>query len=118
MKILARVLVSDLLGALCLPTDKLPEGCELKLDEFVDVDDAEVDDDDAYEALQIDEQIESEFESQFDQTDVMELSAAVRMGNRQEAELLLDKIFGHNPTIREWVERGRYSGPARRLKAA
>ncbi|MGJ0508953.1 MAG: hypothetical protein ACR652_17870 [Methylocystis sp.] len=78
----------------------------------------DVDDDEAYAALpssytEIDPVPLSD---ELDQGDVQNLAAAIRRGDRAEAELLLDRIFANDGTVTEWVERGRYGQRARQLQ--
>jgi hypothetical protein len=55
-----------------------------------------------------------------DRTTVIGLAEAIRCGEREQAELLLDLLFADTAefdTIREWIDRGRYSRKARAAKA-
>jgi hypothetical protein len=109
----SRVPVEDVLGVLNL--EALPDGCPLKIGERVSFDDCEVLSDDAAEALDdAGEMPESEeLRYQFDETDVIGLAEAIRSGDTAAAELLLDKLLGEDPTVGEWIQRGRYSRRAR-----
>ena len=115
------LLVSDLLGALDLET--VPEGCRLGVDDRVDFDDLELDTEAVIEALRDDDQmpIGEDLALLLDKRDVADLAEAIRCGERERAELLLDRIFADTsdaPTIREWIDRGRFSKKAREAKAA
>jgi hypothetical protein len=53
---------------------------------------------------------------QANETDITNLAEAIRCGDTEQAELLLDRVFstlGEELTIREWIDRGRYSKKAR-----
>jgi hypothetical protein len=114
------VRVEDIIGAF-----KLPEDLNAKLTQIlhneghadgdrIDFDDVEVEEDVAYGELNIDDEDRDIFRDNFDESDVIDLAQAIRMGNRGEAELLLDRMFRQDPLITEWIQRGRYSGLARR----
>lgn len=56
-----------------------------------------------------------------DERTVINLAEAIRCGERERAEQMLDLLFADTaefPTIREWVDRGRYSMKARKAKAS
>lgn len=53
-----------------------------------------------------------------DQTTVYDLSAAIRRGDRTEAELLLDRLAGDDVEVTEWVQQGRFSRKAQTAIAA
>jgi hypothetical protein len=114
MKVLGRVLVADILAALDI--DALPSDSSLSTTDVVDLDDVEVDDDLARDELP--EAEPEELHSRFSESDVIRLAEAVRIGDRGEAEILLDRIFGEDATVTEWIQRGRYSKRARTYRGA
>jgi hypothetical protein len=122
------VLVSDILDAL---EPKVEGDALLLLDRALDshrddrlvFDDVEVLVGEAVDALEdADKLPEPEsLDYLLDQGDVQGLAEAIRCGERERAELLLDRVFaqsGASDTIREWIELGRYSMKARKAKAA
>lgn len=126
IEIAGSILVEDILGALSLDEDfdaavlkKFPADRRIRFDDVEIGIEAAVNALDDADALPEPE----DFGDQLDQTDVQDLAAAIRRGDRAEAELLLDRVFAHDTTVTEWVQLGRYSGKARvvaeqRLKAA
>lgn len=48
-----------------------------------------------------------------DQTDIFDLSAAIRRGDRREAEFLLDRLTADDTEVTEWVQQGRFSNKAK-----
>ncbi len=110
------VLVTDILAAI---EDAKSDGRDLTMEshERISFDDVEVLEGDAAEELDED-LFTGDLADQLDEGDVRGLAEAVRIGDRHGAEVLLDRLFGHNPRLKEWLDRGRYSGKARALKAA
>jgi hypothetical protein len=104
------VLVDDILGALNL--EDVPSGCSLDRDSRISFDDVEVKENDALAELGGDDEPE-DLSYEFEQADVQGLAQAIRTGSRNDAEYHLDRMFGSNPTLNEWVQRGRYSKLAR-----
>lgn len=92
---------------------KLREMAEGKGD--LELDDAEVNASDAYEALDEADLLEPTVDADcFDQSDVQSLAAAIQRGDLAEARHFLDRVFVTDVTVTEWIQRGRYSGEARR----
>lgn len=77
---------------------------------------AEIDDDEIKDAAPKPEPFE--LHEQLDQATVMDLSAAIRRGDRAEAEMMLDRLLGDDDTVTEWVQQARYSRKARVAQAA
>lgn len=120
------VLVSDILLALepmlseevLTPLDAALSG---RSDDRVEFDDVQVRPGNAIDALEEADQLPEPEGPDFDETDIINLAEAIRCGERERAELLLDRIFADLPdaiNIREWIDRGRYSSKARAAKAA
>jgi hypothetical protein len=101
------VSVEEVLTALGLTA--IPEGCDLTIEDEVEVR-AEADVDD----LRQDES-DATLADFLDQTAVMELSAAIRRGDTADAELLLERVFGGELSVREW---GQQACNSCRLRAA
>jgi hypothetical protein len=123
-----RVLVCDIVAAL---EPKLSEGVLSGLDkelagqsdDRIEFDDVEVGSYDAVNALEeADELPEPEsLTYTLDQGDVQGLAEAIRCGETERAELLFDRLFSATAefsTIREWIDRGRFSKKAREAKTA
>lgn len=118
------VLVADILVALepMLSVELLGElDKELagKTDERLEFDDCEVLADEAVDALDdADKLPEPEgLDYLLEERDVIGLAEAIRCGEREAAELLLDRLFANASefsTIREWIDRGRFSMKARK----
>jgi uncharacterized membrane-anchored protein len=49
----------------------------------------------------------------WEEDDVIELAAAIRRGDRAEAEHRLDRLVEEDLRVQEWVQRGRYSTRAK-----
>lgn len=58
------------------------------------------------------EEFEHNFEPSFD--DVKDLARAIRLGDRDEAESILDRMVGADDVLREAVSQGRYSTATRK----
>jgi len=117
------VLVSDIVMAfepmlseeLLLGLDK---ELEKRRDDRITFDDCEVLAEEAIDALDEADKLHEPEDLTYlmDQGDVQGLAEAIRCGERERAEMLLDAIVGVLPgasELREWVERGRYSSKAR-----
>lgn len=119
------VLVSDILLAFepIIEEDlllRLDAAVARRRDDRLSFDDVEVGGEHAVDALD-DAGLLPESEAQFDQTDIIDLAEAIRCGETERAELLLERVFAGLPdatTIREWIDRGRFSKKAREAKAA
>lgn len=112
MNVTGNVRISSILAD--LEIEALPEGSHWKESDSIDLIVA-VDDDEAYSALpssytEIDP---IELNDELDQTDVQNLAAAIRRGDKAEAEQLLDRVFVTDGTVTEWIQRGRYGSSAR-----
>jgi hypothetical protein len=108
------VMVADIVEALGL--DGVPRGCEFAPTHSVELT-VEVDDDEmtenvidmgkasAPDASELNVILEREF--------VTNLAAAIRRGDQQEAELMLDRLVDSDTIVTEWVQQARYSRAAR-----
>lgn len=121
------VLVSDFLDSLEPKLDadameRVDNALKNIRDERLVCCETEVTVDDALDALDEEGMLpEADFGGLFDQSDIIGLAEAIRIGDREQAELLLDRLFADTPDaveIREWIDRGRYSKRARDAKAA
>lgn len=122
ISVIGSILIEDVVTAL---EPKLSDGAFEKLaaelrgeaSSRLKLDDVEVKPEEALAALEnVGKLPEPESLSyELDQGDVQDLAAAIRRGDRPEAELLLDRIFGHDTTVSEWVQRGRYGSKARAI---
>lgn len=100
--------------------DRLDAELANKSDQRIDFDDIEVLAIDAIDACddagQLPEPESLSYE--LDQGDVQDLAAAIRRGDKTEAEILLDRVFASDETVSEWVQRGRYGAKARAVTEA
>lgn len=55
----------------------------------------------------------TELRDLLDEHAVKELSSAIRRGDREEAEHLLDRLVDDDAAVTEWVQQGRYTRRAR-----
>jgi len=88
--------VGELLTALGLAA--VPPGCDLTETDIVEVCGA-ADEGDLIQAADLDDAIPP------DQAAVMDLVAAIRGGNADEAEQALERLFGGSLKVREWVQQ-------------
>jgi hypothetical protein len=119
------VLVADILLAFEPMVDaelleRLDTALEKRTDERISFDDCEVLAEDAIDALDDADKlpVPEDLTDVLDEMDMRGLAEAIRCRETEQAELLLDRLFGHEPAIREWIDRGRYSKKARETKAA
>lgn len=122
------VLVSDILTALEPMVDegllsKLDVDLASRRDDRIDFDDTEVLVEAAIDALDEADKlpVPESLLYQVDETDIIGLAEAIRCGERERAETLLDIIFstiGEASTVRELIDRGRYSKKARDQRQA
>jgi hypothetical protein len=117
------VLVADILLAFEPMVDaelleRLDAALVKRTDERISFDDCEVSVEDAIDALDdADELPVPEYLTDaLDEMDMRGLAEAIRCGETEQAELLLDRLFGHDAAIREWIDRGRYSKKAREAR--
>jgi hypothetical protein len=108
--------VDDILNTLEL--DEVPERWDRRRDERLIFDDCEVLAEDAYQGLDEADKLPAPegMSDIVDERVVIDLAEAIRCGDRAEAELLLDRLFAGGDdalTIREWIDRGRFSKRAR-----
>lgn len=112
MRISGSIIVSDLLDAVGIAC--LPDSSDLSMSERLDFDDIDVDASVVREALEDEDDSSSELlRHRLNESEVLGLAAAIRRGDRAEAELLLDRLVATDGTVAEWVQRGRYSGKAK-----
>lgn len=52
-----------------------------------------------------------------DEDHIVDLAAAIRRGDRGEAEVLLDRIASDDFRVEEWVQKGRFSNKAKQPEA-
>jgi hypothetical protein len=125
INVTGHVMVSDILTAfepmleadLLASLDKALEG---RTDEKLKFDDTDVLIEDAIDGLEYADALPDP-EAIFDETDIINLAEAIRCGETERAELLLERVFRDMPNataIREWIDRGRFSKKAREAKAA
>lgn len=119
ISVAASISATDAVDALEARLELKPETAE-RLREMaegkgaLELDDAEVNAQDAYTALEDADLLEPQIDAAcFDQSDVLNLAAAIRRGDCAEAAHLLDRVFAEDATVTEWVQRGRYSGAAK-----
>lgn len=112
MKVDAYVLVAEVMNALHM--DALPAGSTLKKTDTVTVT-VVVDDDEIREELPLNEPFG--LSEHLDQTEVIDLAAAIRRGDTAEAEILLDRLLASDDAASEWVQQGRFSRNARQPRA-
>jgi hypothetical protein len=110
MRVEADVRVSDIMEA--LEMESPPEGYSRGDDVEITV---TVDDDDMEDKFTPDPVV-TLLSDLIDKGAVFDLSAAIRRGDKAEAELLMDRIFGDDTDTKEWVQQGRYSHKARQDK--
>lgn len=111
MRVSAEIQVKNILEALDLK--EVPEGCDLEATSSVIVEGCEVDDDQAIDALDLEDDNPT-----IDADVLQELSSAIRRGDRVDAEHFLDRIFSESSSLTERIQRGRYSCKARNAIAA
>lgn len=113
------VLVEDIIGALFPESVEVPAYLAGRESERLEFDDVEVGVERALDALDEGDHLETlELTDRLSQDEVVKLAEAVRCGDVTEAERSLDALLGNEPTLREWIDRGRYSKKARDAKAA
>lgn len=115
MNVAGEVMLEDILDALNL--DEIPSGCPVKnVEMLVRFDDVMVDDDEAFGCLP-EEHFRNELRD-INRETLTDLSAAIRRGDRCEAEHLLDGLFGEDRALIDAIQLGRYRLDARRMRAA
>jgi hypothetical protein len=120
------ILVSDILTAFEPMVSEgvlavLDKELQSRNDERLMFDDTEVLVEEAVDALDDADALPEPEDIDLDQTDVKGLAEAIRCGDTERAELLLDTLFAKlpdGPAIREWSDRGRYSKKAREARQA
>src|SRR6185436_20041931 len=108
MKVEGTTTVSAMLDALGLTEDALPRSSQLEMGDEIDFSVA-ADEDKLAEEVEEEPQTLSE---QLEQSDVVNLAAAIRRGDRAEAELMLDRLCADDVTASEWIAQGRFSRKA------
>jgi hypothetical protein len=117
MKVTVTATVEDVLTALDLAV--IPAECDpdLKMTDEIEIE-GEADEDDiadlAIESGKAADKDAGELSSILDRETVESLTAAIRRGDTQEAELMLDRLLAEDDTVTHWVQVARYSPKARR----
>ncbi len=105
--------VREMLTALELTEDALPRSSEWEMDDEVDfsvvADKDELAEEFRQDATELNETLAL---SGVTEREIFDLSAAIRRGDRVEAELLLDRVFADDARLTEQVQMGRYSRAA------